>query len=73
MTFCLNTKIIGPNNKEDIDNAVKIFRANDCSFELMHCISTYPMKVEDANLLTIDELKGFLFIVKIFLFISCEL
>ena len=22
MTFCLNTKIIGPNNKEDIDNAL---------------------------------------------------
>ena len=43
--------------KEDIDNAVKIFRDNDCSFELMHCISTYPMKVEDANLSTIDELK----------------
>lgn len=47
----------GMSKKEDIDNAVKIFRANDCSFELMHCISTYPMKVEDANLSTIDELK----------------
>ena len=23
----------------------------------MHCVSTYPMKVEDANLLTINELK----------------
>ncbi len=47
----------GMSKKEDIDNAVKIFRANDCSFELMHCISTYPMKVKDANLSTIDELK----------------
>jgi N-acetylneuraminate synthase len=47
----------GMSKKEDIDNAVKIFRANNCSFELMHCISTYPMKVEDANLSTIDELK----------------
>jgi N-acetylneuraminate synthase len=47
----------GMSKKEDIDNAVKIFRDNDCSFELMHCISTYPMKVEDANLSTIDELK----------------
>ena len=47
----------GMSKKEDIDNAVKIFRDNDCSFELMHCISTYPMKVEDANLTTIDELK----------------
>ena len=47
----------GMSKKEDIDNAVKTFRDNDCSFELMHCISTYPMKVEDANLSTIDELK----------------
>jgi N-acetylneuraminate synthase len=23
----------------------------------MHCISTYPMKVEDANLITINQLK----------------
>ena len=47
----------GMSKKEDIDDAVKIFRDNDCSFELMHCISTYPMKVKDANLSTIDELK----------------
>jgi len=47
----------GMSKKEEIDNAVKIFRDNDCSFELMHCVSTYPMKVEDANLSTIVELK----------------
>ena len=47
----------GMSNKGDIDNAVKIFRDNECSFELMHCISTYPMKTKDANLLTIDELR----------------
>ena len=47
----------GMSNKEDIDNAVKIFRDNECSFELMHCISTYPMEIKDANLLTIDELR----------------
>jgi len=47
----------GMSKKEDIDNAVAIFKNNDCSFELMHCISTYPMKVEDANLATISELK----------------
>ena len=23
----------------------------------MHCVSTYPMKVEDANLITIEQLK----------------
>ncbi len=47
----------GMSKKEDIDNAVKIFKDNNCSFELMHCVSTYPMKVEDANLATIDQLK----------------
>ncbi len=47
----------GMSTVSDIDNAVEIFKKNSCSFELMHCISTYPMKVEDANLLTINALK----------------
>ena len=47
----------GMSTKQDIDNAVNIFRKNNCSFELMHCVSTYPMKVEDANLVTIKALK----------------
>jgi N-acetylneuraminate synthase len=47
----------GMSTINDIDSAVDIFRKNDCSFELMHCISTYPMKVEDANLITINSLK----------------
>jgi len=47
----------GMSTKEDIDKAVKIFREHNCSFELMHCVSTYPMKPEDANLITINELK----------------
>lgn len=47
----------GMSTLEDIDNAVEIFKENNCSFELMHCVSTYPMKVEDANLITINELK----------------
>jgi len=48
----------GMSTKENIDNAVNIFNKNNCSFELMHCVSTYPMKVEDANLSTINELKN---------------
>lgn len=40
-----------------IDRAVEIFKKLNCSFELMHCISTYPMKVEDANLATIEHLR----------------
>jgi len=47
----------GMSTIDDIDYAVNIFRQNKCSFELMHCVSTYPMKVEDANLITINSLK----------------
>ena len=42
---------------EDIAKAVEIFRKENCSFELMHCVSTYPMKDEDANLKMINTLR----------------
>lgn len=42
---------------EDIGKAVNIFRNAGCPFELMHTVSTYPMKDEDANLNTIKTLK----------------
>ena len=32
----------GMSSIEDIDRAVKIFNENECNFELMHCVSTYP-------------------------------
>ena len=47
----------GMSTKKDIDKAIDIFKKNNCSFELMHCVSTYPMKPEDANLITINQLK----------------
>jgi N-acetylneuraminate synthase len=47
----------GMSTVEDIKNAVNIFRENDCPFELMHCVSTYPMEPKDANLKTISALK----------------
>ena len=47
----------GMSTIEDINNAVDIFRAANCSFELMHCISTYPMKEENANLNSIHTLR----------------
>jgi len=47
----------GMSEKKDIDNAVKIFKKKKCPFELMHCFSTYPMKEQDANLITIEHLK----------------
>ena len=49
----------GMSTIKDISDAVDIFRKHKCSFELMHCVSTYPMKPEDANLLTINLLKNF--------------
>jgi N-acetylneuraminate synthase len=47
----------GMSTLEEIDAVVDIFRAADCPFELMHCTSTYPMPVEDANLLCIPMLR----------------
>ena len=42
---------------EQIDKAVEIFQKENCEFELMHCVSTYPAKIEDLNLDTIYALK----------------
>lgn len=47
----------GMTTYEQIQAAVDIFRQVNCPFELMHTISTYPMKTEDANLLMIKTLK----------------
>ena len=47
----------GMSSLDDIESAVNIFKKHNCSFELMHCVSTYPMKTEDANLKTINALK----------------
>lgn len=43
----------------DIDEAVKIFKENKCSFEIMHCISTYPFDENktSANLNLINFYK----------------
>jgi N-acetylneuraminate synthase len=48
----------GMTTYNDIQKAVDIFREEGCSFELMHTISTYPMKDEDANLNMISMLRG---------------
>ena len=48
----------GMSTYEDIDLAVNIFKKYNCSFELMHTVSTYPMKVEDANLNLIKSLQN---------------
>jgi len=47
----------GMSTYDEIQNAVDIFRKYDCPFELMHTVSTYPMKDEDANLNVIKTLR----------------
>lgn len=47
----------GMTTYENIENAIDIFKKADCSFELMHTVSTYPMKDEDANLNMINTLR----------------
>tara|TARA_B100001093_G_C26737105_1_gene974943 strand:+ start:367 stop:1209 length:843 start_codon:yes stop_codon:yes gene_type:complete len=47
----------GMTTYNDIQTAVDIFRKADCSFELMHTISTYPMEEKNANLGMIKTLR----------------
>ncbi len=48
----------GMSTLEEIDQVVGLFRKAQCPFELMHCNSTYPMNVEEANLRMIPALKS---------------
>ena len=48
----------GMTNYDDIQKAINIFKNAQCPFELMHTVSTYPMKDEDANLKMIDTLRN---------------
>jgi N-acetylneuraminate synthase len=48
----------GMTSYEDIDRAVEIFKQANCPFELMHTVSTYPMKDENANLNMIKTLRN---------------
>jgi len=47
----------GMSTMNDISKAIKIFKKHKCSFELMHSHSSYPMKIEEANLKLIQTLK----------------
>ena len=42
---------------KNIDEAIEIFKSQDCPFELMHCVSTYPCPEEILNLNIISKLK----------------
>jgi len=47
----------GMSTYDDIQAAVDIFRDAGCPFELMHTVSTYPMRDQDANLRLINTLR----------------
>ena len=47
----------GMSNFEEIDRAVEFFKKSGCPFEVMHCVSTYPMEDTDANLNCISTLR----------------
>jgi|TARA_Y100000294_G_C8543393_1_gene332133 N-acetylneuraminate synthase len=47
----------GMTTYKDINKAVKIFKQANCPFELMHTVSIYPMKDEEANLNMITTLR----------------
>ena len=47
----------GMTTYDDIQKAVDIFQKENCSFELMHTVSTYPMQDEKANLNMIKTLR----------------
>jgi N-acetylneuraminate synthase len=47
----------GMSTMKEIEKAVKIFKKHKCKFELMHSHSSYPMKLEEANLKVIQTLQ----------------
>ena len=47
----------GMSTLQDVNKAVKIFRKYKCPFELLHCHSSYPMPVNEANLKLIPFLQ----------------
>jgi len=47
----------GMSTIQEIGDCINIFKKYDCSYELMHCNSTYPCKDEDLNLMAIRTLR----------------
>ncbi len=47
----------GMSGYKEIDNALKIFKENDCPFELMHSVSAYPAPEDQLNLNLIKKMK----------------
>ncbi len=47
----------GMSNIAEIASAVKILENHKCDFAILHCISSYPTKINETNLSTIPFLK----------------
>ena len=47
----------GMSTFQNIDTAVKIFKENNCKFELMHCVSAYPFDDTRASLNLIKVMR----------------
>lgn len=47
----------GMSTYDEIDHVIEIFERHHCPYELMHCNSTYPMEIKDANLKLIPVLS----------------
>ena len=47
----------GMSTIEEIDEVVEVFASRGCPFELMHCVSVYPMPEHLANLRCIETLR----------------
>ena len=47
----------GMSSLKEVARAVNIFQKADCPYELMHCVSTYPMQDSDAQLSMISTLR----------------
>lgn len=47
----------GMSNWDIIDEAVDIFKKHNCSFTLMHCVSTYPSEDEECNTSAVKTLR----------------
>jgi len=48
----------GMSTLDEIHQAVDIFKEENCPFELMHTNSSYPMKIEEANLKCIETFQN---------------
>ena len=47
----------GMSTIDEIREAIQIFKKHNCPFELQHSNSTYPMKIEEANIRCIETLR----------------